>query len=84
MTYTLHQLAAGSYDLALDEVIVGDVVRDVTPGGQVKGWRVELLDDMPAEQMPSPFSGIEHQFPSLEAAVEWLGGAPILSAFEEA
>ena len=33
MTYTLHQLAAGSYDLALDGVIVGDVVRDVTPGG---------------------------------------------------
>ncbi|GJD42847.1 hypothetical protein AFCDBAGC_0689 [Methylobacterium cerastii] len=84
MTYTLHQLAAGSYDLALDGVIVGDVVRDVTPGGQVKGWRAELLDDVPVEQIPRPFSAIEHQFHSLEAVAEWLGGAPISTAFEDA
>ncbi|TXM94672.1 hypothetical protein [Methylobacterium sp. WL116] len=69
MTYTLHQLAAGSYDLALDGVIVGDVVRDVTPGGQVKGWRAELLDDVPVEQMPLPFSGIEHRFPCRSPSV---------------
>ena len=50
----------------------------------MKGWRVELLDDVPADQRPSHFQEIEHRFTSLEAAADWLGGPPILSAFEDA
>jgi hypothetical protein len=30
MTYTLHQLAVGSYDLALDGIIVGSVIQAVS------------------------------------------------------
>ncbi|GJE43774.1 hypothetical protein [Methylobacterium soli] len=75
MTYTLHPLAPGSYDLALNGVIVGGVVREVSPGGTAKGWRAELLDEIPPEQRPAPFCEIEHQFRSLEAAAEWLGAA---------
>ncbi|GJD95876.1 hypothetical protein [Methylobacterium iners] len=36
MAYTLHRLAAGSYDLALDDVMVGSVVREVGPSGHGK------------------------------------------------
>ncbi|MCJ2106770.1 phage tail length tape measure family protein [Methylobacterium sp. E-041] len=84
MTYTLHQLAAGSYDLALDGVIVGGVVRETTAGGVPTGWCAELLEDLPAGTRPRPFDCVEHRFPTLEAATAWLGGSPILSAFEDA
>ncbi|GJD95465.1 hypothetical protein [Methylobacterium iners] len=78
MTYTLHQLAAGSYDLALDGEVVGSVVRNVSPRGEERGWRAELLEDLSPEQRPSPFSGIEHPFRTLEAVMAWLGGAAIV------
>ena len=78
MTYTLHQLAPGSYDLALDGVIVGSVVRDVTAADALMGWRAELLDDLPPEQRPSPFTDAEHLFRTLEAAMAWLGGAAVV------
>ncbi|MFK5599941.1 hypothetical protein ACFZ8E_23535 [Methylobacterium sp. HMF5984] len=84
MRYTLHQLAAGSYDLALDGVIVGGVVRETTAGGAPTGWCAELLEDLPAATRPRPFDCVEHRFPTLEAATAWLGGAPILSTFEDA
>lgn len=78
MTYTLHQLAPGSYDLALDGKVVGSVSRNVTPGGQEQGWRAELLEDLPREQRPSPFSGVEHPFRTLDAVKSWLGGADVV------
>jgi hypothetical protein len=78
MTYTLHQLAAGSYDLALDGEVVGSVVRNVSPRGEERGWRAELLEDLSPEQRPNPFSGIEHPFRTLEAVMAWLGGAAIV------
>lgn len=46
MTYTLHQLAVGSYDLALGGIIIGSVVQDIAPGGSSRGWRAELLDEL--------------------------------------
>jgi hypothetical protein len=54
MAYTLHRLAPGSYDLALDDAIMGSVVL-----------------------RPHPFTQTEHHFPSLEAAMAWLGGATV-------
>ena len=78
MTYTLHYLAAGSYDLALDGVLVGSVVREVTAGGNTTGWFAELFEDLRAEKRPRPFDYVEHRFPTLEAVTAWLGGAQIL------
>ncbi|POR40397.1 hypothetical protein [Methylobacterium sp. V23] len=82
MTYTLHRLAPGSYDLALDGVIVGGVVRETTAGGAPTGWCAELLQDLPAATRPRPFDCVEHRFQTLEAAVAWLGGAAILDSAE--
>ena len=78
MTYTLHRLAAGSYDLAFDDAVMGSVVQEVSAGGDVEGWRVELLDDVPAVLKPPPFTQAEHHFPTLEAAVAWLGDASVV------
>lgn len=80
MTYTLQQLAPGSYDLVLDGTIIGSVVRNVSPGGREEGWSAELLEDLPPEQRPRPFSGIEHAFDTLEAAKAWLGGADVVES----
>lgn len=77
MTYTLHHLAPGSYDLALDGVIMGGVVRETTARGTLTGWCAELLEDLPAATRPRPFDCVEHRFPSLEAATAWLGDAQI-------
>ena len=65
MTYTLHRLASGSYDLALDGVIVGSVVREVRGGADDDIWHAELLNDPPPEKRPPPFSKIDHTFGSL-------------------
>ncbi|GJD98027.1 hypothetical protein [Methylobacterium iners] len=77
MAYTLHRLAAGSYDLAHDDAIIGSVVREVSPSGNVKGWHVELLDDVPTVLRPHPFTRSEHRFDTLEAALAWLGDAAV-------
>ncbi|MER2269537.1 hypothetical protein [Methylobacterium oxalidis] len=53
MSYTLQRLAAGSYDLVLDGEIVASVIHDISAGGDVRGWRAELLDD--ALPFPAPF-----------------------------
>ena len=75
MPYTLHRLATGSYDLLLDGVLIGGVVRDITADGDVRRWRAELLEDLPPAQRPQPFTEVEHRFDTLEAAVAWLGDA---------
>lgn len=81
MTYTLHQLAVGSYDLAYDGIIIGSVVQDVAPESASRGWRAVLLDELTPDQWPSPFRGIEPPFRSLEAAMAWLDGAAIVEGF---
>jgi len=82
MTYMLHRLAAGSYDLVLDGIIVGSVVREVSADGGHRAWHVELLEDLPPDQRPSPFRECEHSFSTLHAATAWLGGAIVLNATE--
>ena len=74
MTYSLSKLAPGSYDLYLNGALMGGVVRN---GASARTWTAELLDDEPAGGMPKPFTKPEHRFPSLEAALEWLGGAKV-------
>ncbi|MBE7204646.1 MAG: hypothetical protein INR70_43565 [Parafilimonas terrae] len=71
MPYTLQRLASGSYDLVLDGEIVGSVTRDVTKGGEVRGWDAELLDD--ARPFPPPFAEVAHRFETFAAAASWLG-----------
>jgi hypothetical protein len=77
MPYTLHRLAAGSYDLLLEGIVIGGVVRDITDDGDVRRWRAELLEDLPPVQRPQPFIGIEHRFDTLEEVLAWLGDATI-------
>ena len=71
MPYILQRLAAGSYDLLLEGALVGGVVREVGKNGFVRGWRAELMSDMPP--MPAPFTQETHEFETFEAAVAWLG-----------
>lgn len=78
MAYVLNQLAAGSYDLLIDSVVVGSVVRDELPDGHRAKWRAVLLDDSPAAPRPHPFTEIEHQFGSLTAVTQWLESANIV------
>jgi hypothetical protein len=82
VTYTLHRLAPGSYDLALDGKIVGSLVRNITAGGGVSEWQAELLDAVPSDQRPPPFESVTHGFRSLEAAIAWLGGAIVSEAVD--
>jgi hypothetical protein len=78
MPYILHRLAAGSYDLIRDGTVVGSVVRDVTKGGDVRGWHAELLSV--ASPLPPPFTQAAHRFDTLEAAVAWLDAAHVESS----
>ena len=73
MAYTLHRLAPGSYDLLLDGRVVGSIVRNVATWGEVQGWRAELIEDLPPEQRPGPFTEAEHTFRTFNAAWRWLG-----------
>ncbi|MCJ2139480.1 hypothetical protein [Methylobacterium sp. E-066] len=73
MTYTVEQLAPGSYDVLLDGVVIAGLVRSVHRSGPSDTWQVELLDEMPASERPAPFANQRHVFKSRLAALEWLG-----------
>jgi hypothetical protein len=75
MTYTLSRLAAGSYDVLLEGVIIASLVRSGETSNAT--WTAELLTDLPSWKRPAPFTDAEHTFGSLEEAREWLGGAEI-------
>ncbi len=75
MTYTLSRLAAGSYDVLLDGVIIASLVRSGETSNAT--WTAELLTDLPSWKRPTPFIDAEHTFGSLEEAQKWLGGAEI-------
>ena len=75
MAYTLHCLAAGSYDILHNGTLIGGAVRDISAGGDVRGWRAELLEDLPPAKRPRPFTEIEHRFASLEEVLAWLCSA---------
>jgi hypothetical protein len=74
MPYTLHKLAPGSYDLKLDGELIGGVVKN---GPRAATWTAELLDDVPSGALPAPFTKTEHNFPTLDAVLTWLGGAEV-------
>ena len=71
MSYKLAYLAPGSYDVLLNGVIVAGAVRVGSPDALT--WTVELLDDLPLEPRPAPFTELEHRFGTLDAARQWLG-----------
>jgi hypothetical protein len=73
----LRRLAAGSYDILLNGTLIGGAVRNISAGGDLRGWRGELRGDRPPEQRPLPFTKVEHRFGTLEAIAAWLGGAEI-------
>jgi hypothetical protein len=78
MTYTLIQLAPGSYDLVLDGAIVGAVVRGGTRIAPV--WIAELLSEGQPTQRPDPFTELEHEFASFQELRRWLGNPPVRPA----
>jgi hypothetical protein len=71
MGYTLARLAPGSYDVVLDGTIVASLVRTGQPNDAT--WTAELLEDLPPEARPAPFTELEHRFGTLEEARLWLG-----------
>ncbi len=54
MTYTVEQLAPGSYDVLLNASLIAALVRDADSGGSDDEWRIDLLDEVPASERPSP------------------------------
>lgn len=73
MTYTVEQLAPGSYDVLLDGVVIAGLLQSVHRSGPSDTWQVESLDEMPAAEGPAPFANQRHVFKSRPAALEWLG-----------
>ena len=72
MTYTVEQLAPGSYDVLRDGTLVASLVRNVHRSGPADTWSAELLEEMPAIKRPAPFTNQRHVFKSRLAALEWL------------
>jgi hypothetical protein len=70
MTYRLSKLAAGSYDVILEGVIIASLVRNQKRHHVT--WTAELLTDLPPEHMPPPFTESEHEFATWEEACRWL------------
>jgi len=75
MPYRLLQLAPGSYDIELDGVIMGSLVRQPPSRRRPQKWVAELLADSP--QRPPPFAAPEHEFPTFGDALAWLGDAEV-------
>ena len=74
MEYRLIQLAPGAYDVLRRGEIVASVVRN---GPRSKRWSAELLDKLPPQARPAPFTDTEHHFQSFEDICEWLGRPPV-------
>lgn len=73
MTYTIRQLAPGSYDILLDGAPVASLVREVSYSDAVRGWLIELLKEASPAERPAPFTDQQHAFDTRAAALEWLG-----------
>jgi len=78
MTYTLLQLALGSYDLFLDGKIIGAVVRGGTKISPI--WIAELLPEERLTQRPDPFTEDEHEFTRFQELRRWLGNPSVRPA----
>jgi len=75
MTYSLIQLAPGAFDLIRNGEVVACVVRNGSHKPYT--WTAELLEDLPPDQRPAPFTEIEHVFASLEDLCAWLGNPEV-------
>ncbi|WP_456684894.1 hypothetical protein [Bradyrhizobium sp. P5_C11_2] len=73
MTYTVEELAPGSYDVLLDGIVIAALVRGISRSGPSDMWQIELLDEMAAAQRPAPFTSQWRTFESRPAALAWLG-----------
>lgn len=73
MTYTVEQLAAGSYDVLLDGALVASLVHEVDRSGTAVEWLVDLLDETSPTERPAPFTAQQHAFRTRAEALEWLG-----------
>ena len=80
MTYTVEQLAPGSYDVLRDGVVIASLVLDIHRGSRPDTWSVELLAEVPAIKRPAPFMKQRHVFNSRPAALEWLGISKLTDA----
>ncbi|GEP12509.1 hypothetical protein MGN01_43540 [Methylobacterium gnaphalii] len=78
LAYVLQQLAVGSYDLIFDGETIGSVVQHKMPGGDLRAWWAELLDESPAGNRPAPFTATEHSFNKLGDVLTWLGEPEII------
>jgi hypothetical protein len=70
MTHSLTQLAPGAYDLLSNGDILGSVVRNSSHHPYT--WTDDLLEDLPSNQRPAPFTKIEHAFTCPEDLCAWL------------
>lgn len=73
MSYSIELLAPGSYDVLRNGSLVAGLVREVDSSDTTRGWVVELLDEMPPGDLPTPFTSQRHAFGSLTQAMSWLG-----------
>jgi len=73
VTYTVEQLAPGSYDVLRDGIVIASLVRVLSHGEPSDTWQIKLLDEMPASKRPAPFKSQWHTFKSRQAALGWLG-----------
>lgn len=69
--YSIHKLASGSYDVELNGKLVAGLVRTEFSHGV--RWTAELLEPLESHLRPVPFTDLEHDFPTLSAALNWLG-----------
>ncbi|MCJ2020743.1 hypothetical protein MKK84_25500 [Methylobacterium sp. E-065] len=83
MTYTVQQLAAGSYDVLVDGALVAALAREVDRSGVTREWLVELLDETPPAERPAPFTAQSHAFETRAAALAWLGISGVSEGDEE-
>ena len=74
MAYTLYRLVAGSYDIVLDDKIIGSLV--LNPAHR-SIWTAELLTEVEPQQRPAPFVETEHRFRKLEDVLAWLGSPEV-------
>ena len=74
MAYTLYRLAAGSYDIVLDDKIIGSLV--LNPAHKLI-WTAELLTEVEPQQRPAPFVQMEHRFLKLDEVLAWLGSPEV-------
>ena len=84
MAYTVEQLAPGSYDVLLGGALIAALVRVVDSQGLSDQWQIDLLEEDPSVDRPTPFTSQNHTFHSRLAALDWLGIRPAAEGASEA